>query len=694
MNLFRNAVLIGASISLGVPTALLGQAPPPHEEIPGVSPIPRTDNGLDTREEAQRRMDGVMAEIFKTGKVAGAAVAVVKDGSPFFDRGYGCADAVKGEGVDPKSTLFRIGSVSKLVTWTALMQLVEDAQRVPKGLDTDVNDLLSGSFQVEHRYPQPVTLWNLLTHSGGFEENQLGYMVKHAPDPTPLGEVLAAHAPARVRPPSRSRSAAHEASYSGWATALAGHIVARQNGRTFDEYVEERIFAPLGMSSSTFREPLPTDWQPRMAAGHVHTGAEPSWYSGTDQFIATGGVPPARPAIGCMATKQFVTLPFEFLHTQAPDGSLTTTATDMAEFMVAHLNKGGVPPRQILLPATARTMHARTIAARPELNGVALGFWEYYLNGRRLLVHEGATITFRSLLVLLPDEKAGFFVAFNSPLPMALDDVVKAIVHAYFPADIPPMSPAPDFGERAHRYAGSYFLNPHSYTKIDRALLLVHSEDAEITVAPTEHGTLRITNLLWTEVAEWEEVPGRPGLFRRTGPQGDDQELIAFVDDGSGRITHIVRTMAFAAAYKLSFFEKPAFHKCLLLVAVVVFLMAAGRAVLIWLPLREKRTSRFAWALAALLSLINLAALWKIWETLANPFPLLYEFPDELQAALNALKWFSLPVSVAVILIAVVAWMKKWWDANERMRFTGFALVATAFLLCMNYWKLVGCHFA
>ena len=128
--------------------------------------------------------------------IAGAAVSVVKDGKLFFAKGYGYADLEKGIPVDPEQTIFRIGSVGKMFTWTAVMQLVEQGKL---DLEADINTYLD--FRIPDTYPQPITLKHLLTHTSGFEDRWFGSVVTDANDLLPVREWLVSHMSERVRPP-------------------------------------------------------------------------------------------------------------------------------------------------------------------------------------------------------------------------------------------------------------------------------------------------------------------------------------------------------------------------------------------------------------------------------------------------------------------------------------------------------------
>src|ERR1700691_4451042 len=118
-----------------------------------------------TADDVNAWLDGYMPYALHTGDIAGAVVAVVKDGQILTERGYGYSDVAKRAPVDPKLTLFRPGSVSKLVTWTAVMQLVEQGKI---DLDADVNQYLD--FKIPARDGKPVTMRNIMTHTAGFEE--------------------------------------------------------------------------------------------------------------------------------------------------------------------------------------------------------------------------------------------------------------------------------------------------------------------------------------------------------------------------------------------------------------------------------------------------------------------------------------------------------------------------------------------
>src|SRR5262249_8504027 len=308
--------------------------------------------------------------------------------------------------------------------------------------DADVNTYLT-QFKIPATYPAPITLRHALTHTVGLEDGGIGYLMARSPQQiVPLAKSLAAHTPARVRPVGEDGLSS---SYSNWATSMAGLIVSNVSGMPFEDYVEAHILRPLGMESSTFKEPLPEALEKRMSVGYTkEAGAfKPHGY----EFIANFG----------------------------PAGSLAATVTDMGRFMIAHLQEGGTGDARILKPETARAIHARPSSPHPAVDGSCLGFYESYVNGRRIVGHGGDTNYFHSELGLLVPEGVGYFVSVNTGGKAALvpRHFVRAFMNHYFPARLPAVKPPDDFGSRAAKYAGQYRALRHSYTRFEKVFALL-----------------------------------------------------------------------------------------------------------------------------------------------------------------------------------------------------------------------------
>src|SRR5215467_2081226 len=200
-------------------------------------------------------IDPLMAAWIDKRRGPGAVVVVVKRDGAVFAKGYGFADVEARKPFTADATLVRPGSISKLFTGIAVMQLV-DAGKLD--LDRDVNGYIDFSIPTPDG-GVPVTLRRLLTHRAGFEEHWKGLWKR---EPEPLGRWLARNLPQRLFPQGDVEA------YSNYGIALAGYIAERVSGEPFASYVQRHILDPLGMSRSTFQQPLPDDLAPLMAKGY------------------------------------------------------------------------------------------------------------------------------------------------------------------------------------------------------------------------------------------------------------------------------------------------------------------------------------------------------------------------------------------------------------------------------------------
>src|ERR1700679_724145 len=179
--------------------AIAGRAAPAEPAVEASS-TPAAAHPLE-RTDLEPWLDGLMPYAIERGDVAGAVVAVVKNGEVIFAKGYGFADVKKQKPVDAERTMFRPGSISKLFTWTAVMQLVEQGKL---DLDHDVNEYLD--FKIPPRSDGRITLGGILTHTPGFKEEikapivsdpkQLGPLKVYAEQKTPVRIFKAGSTPA------------------------------------------------------------------------------------------------------------------------------------------------------------------------------------------------------------------------------------------------------------------------------------------------------------------------------------------------------------------------------------------------------------------------------------------------------------------------------------------------------------------
>jgi CubicO group peptidase (beta-lactamase class C family) len=491
-SLKRAGLLIILFLLVFLCATTFAQAPKPTDTKP--SPTAAATASADTSpkphdltaDDVGAFLDGLMPLQIEHADIAGAVVAIVKDGKLLFAKGYGFSDVEKKTLISPETTLFRPGSISKLFTWTAVMQQVEQGKL---DLDRDVNDYLD--FKIPSAFGKPITLRNIMTHSTGFEETAKDLFVASDKDLRPNGEYLRVHMPERIFPPGTTPA------YSNYATTMAAYIVERVSGQKFDDYVDEHFFKPLNMPHATFRQPLPEALKSSMSNGYI---------------VASQ---PAKP--------------FEFVQV-APAGSLSASAVDMTHFMIMHLQNGRYGDVQILKPETAVEMHARQQGWPAAMNAMALGFYEESQNGHRIIGHGGDTVCFHSDLHLILDSAVGFFVSYNSPgrdeySPRTF--LFDKFIERYFPAPTPNEPTLATAAQDAKSVAGTYEVSRRFETNI-LAVTTVLGE-AKVAADRKDNTITMVFKGLNGQLKHFREVA--PMVFRAV----DGHEKIAFVNDASGR---------------------------------------------------------------------------------------------------------------------------------------------------------------
>jgi CubicO group peptidase (beta-lactamase class C family) len=396
-------------------------------------------------------LDGFLPYQLHRDDIAGAVVVIVKDGKILFAKGYGYADVEKRVPVIPEQTMFRQGSVGKLFTWIAVMQLVEQGKL---DLDRDLNDYLD--FSVPHTFGKPTTLRNLMTHTPGFEEEVKDSQVDKPSDLPSLRSFLLGHLPRQIYPPGTIPA------YSNTGANLAGYIVERVSGQPYADYVREHIFQPLDMLRTTTSQP------PDIPGAFM-----------------------SKPYASASEKEK----PFELLSPQpGPDGAMAGTAIDMAHFMIAHLQNGEYQGKRILREATARLMHTRQFTTDPVLPGMALGFIGQDRNGLQIVGHDGDTNYHHSDLHLIPSANFGYFVSYNSTGSGedARTTLWQAFLDRYFPADSSSANRAASGTEDSAVVTGVYLSSRREQSTFLLPLWLIF---AEATVSANPDGTIEVDQL-------------------------------------------------------------------------------------------------------------------------------------------------------------------------------------------------------
>lgn len=325
--------------------------------------------------DIEKTVDEIM-EKYIGKEIPGAAIAVVKDGEFILLKGYGQSDIEKKTPVTPDKTVFEAASVSKVYTWSAIMQLVEQGKL---DLHEDIKEYLPQNY-LKLEFDKNITLLDLMNHTAGFEDKAENLLTINPEKLIPLKDFLTnENQPKQVFEPGTVIS------YSNYGTSLAGYIIERISKRPYVDYMQEEVLEKLQMENSTFEQKYDqmTNILNNKSNGYEKQG---------DKFVQTERV--------------YVN--------DAPAGSLNTTAKDMGYFMLAHLDKNQTGKYRLFEQIeTLNTMHEQTYTVNPHLPGVAHGFWERFSGDNRVIEHSGNLVGFTSQLALIPDKNFGLSILTN-----------------------------------------------------------------------------------------------------------------------------------------------------------------------------------------------------------------------------------------------------------------------------------------
>ena len=530
-----------------------------------------------TTADADAWLDGLLPAALEREGIAGAVVSIVGGGAVVTERGYGWADTGASGGepvpVDPERTLFRIGSISKLVTATVAMQLVEDGRL---DLDDPVQDHLD--FRLPVAFERPITMRHLLSHTAGFEDRIAGVIAGPDGVATTLRDSVAIDPPEQVFEPGTVPS------YSNYSNGLAAYVVERITGRTFEDVVAEEVFGPAGMTTATLAQPLPAG--AAVARGYRFAQARDE-------------------------------VPFEIV-APAPAGAISATAADMSAFLVAQLAEdspllGRDSRERMQEPALGESLGG--LSAGPRMT---LGWFEQDRNGHRVLGHGGDLTAFHAQLDLLPEDGAGIFVSLNSTglrpdSTVAIRDALsRGFVDRYFPDGGSAPTVTSTASEHAEAIAGAYQVSRRS----ESTFLRLFAALSPVEIARAGEDAVTVSALTDTSGTPIELVEVEPWVWQEVG----GQRRIA-VEQQDGTVTAIGLNPAFALQ------PMPALRAALPEIAglsVVVLLLALLATPVLALVRRRRgvrsKRSRSEGVAGAfvLLSLVALLAAGALWSAVAS----------------------------------------------------------------------------
>ncbi len=606
-------------------------------------------------DEVEEFIDTRMAELMEEQGIPGAAVSVVADGEETFSNGYGEADRETGEPVSAETTVFPTGSVAKSFTAVAVLQLVDQGEL---NLDTDVNTYLPEEAQLpESPSGEPVTLHHLLTHTAGFEERQAGAAAEDPDDALSLDEYVVKNQPELVYPPGRFTA------YSNYGVGLAGYIVEQQTGQSVIDYTQEHVFDPLGMDRSAFTQ---------------NDADLPGRFDVASRYVrdAEGDLKPG-PVVGV---------------NDYPSGGSFTTATDMSRFMLALLGQGAFAGERILEPETVEEMLGRQAEPHPQTSAVGYGSYERFTSDPRVVGHNGDFLGANAEYALVPELNVGIFVAANSDSTAErFQDALWVTLIDEFLAEFLDVEQEIDTtapGERPlSDYAGGYHAARVSHNDPTMLSTLLGS----YRPASVAGDGIRMSCSSAMEEQRWHPVGD--GLFRSE----DGEEWASYIED-DGEVVGFVCDSYAVHPYVQVDWHETAYPK----------LIIAGAAALVML-------SMFAWPLTALARrLVGRAqrtreesdraphlARWVAGGTgllLAGALGTLAALMNSemgQMAAFTGSPVIEIPIAVVwppvvgVVVLAVLAWRRRWWRVLGRIHYTAVAAAFVGFLLVAGHFNFV-----
>lgn len=613
--------------------------------------------------------DSYLAEQMQAYHIPGAVVSVVKDGKVVFTKGYGYADLEKQTPFD-ENLLLTVASLGKAFTAVGVLQLNE---RGMIDLHEDVRPYFT-EFQPNFKFDDPLTFANLLTHTDGFETRMIGITTLNEGELKPLDELLATYKPNQVLPAGKFLT------YGDYAANLAGYLTQEISGVPFEQYMDENLLSPLGMTNSTFDQHLSQAMKDNLATGYEFQN-------------------------GALEPQSFLYVSY------APQGGLRTTAADMNHFMLALLNGGEYQGVRILQPETVQSMFTQQFTGQADMPGITYGLFEDFHNGQRALLRDGDGIGTRTRMLLLPDLNTGIFISYNSGDSNLRLNLLGAYLDHFYPAENSAPVPMDGYQDRAALFAGTYRplqADVSTFTKsmyfFSQLVQVTANPDGTLTIEANGMGDHSSVMGGFEGATQWIETS--PLHFERVDGNG----VVAFVQDENGNITQMISGQGYHSTFaKLAWYESQGFQ--IIFVSIAAFiLLTFGLVLFLFMPIAalirkfrkqtvqpqpKAATAALIWSgvvtqWLAMSIFLTIGVLYAI-NSVAGLPNFIWGISPEI---INALNGVYLPVflSLTLPILAIVAWIKGWWKLGTRILYSATALAALMLIWWAHYWNLIGFH--
>lgn len=600
----------------------------------------------DDTAELSATLKGMAEATLAQQQIAGLVIAVVRGSSILHLSGHGVAH-LPDQPPDPWTSRFRVGSISKTVSYVAIMRLLAQGRLT---LEDPVNLHLPPALQLPRsRWAEPVRIRHLLSHTAGFEDSALGHLFVRDPQRLLSPEdYLRRHRPAQVREPGT------EAVYSNYGIALLGAVIAERSGRSYIDQVEATLLRPLGMSRASFREPLPN--------GHPAALPEAAVAELAQGFRRVDG--------------RFVPGEYEYLAHGSAAGGMSATAADMARWMSMLLGGGELDGVRVLDSVGARRLAETLHENAPGASPIGHGFLTGQYGSAPAYGHGGATLMFHSAMELLPEQRLGVFVSANSDnARAAVARLSRMIIEHLHPELRPVALPVPEPVVDTRTWSGEYRSNRRNFSTAEK---LFTSLGATAQLKGDADGSLTLIR----SSGATRYLPLGEGRFREI--------------DGHGRLV-LRADSRFVIDPGVAVFERVGLWQSQGWLLLTLF--AAGGLALAriaaalwrwwrhdWLP-RGPGAIRVAGALVWLLALGTLAL--ALADAATQGSQLIYGYPGPLLS--GALRLLGL---AALLTLAELLWTLYAWPRIEGWRVRTLALSGSAVLLLavavLEEWNLLG----
>jgi CubicO group peptidase (beta-lactamase class C family) len=535
-------------------------------------------------------VDEFMQRNLEEQHVPGAVLTVVQGDKVMLNKGYGFADVERRIPMDPDGTILRVGSISKIMTVIAAMQLYEEGR-----IDLQENVGSYTKASILNPFKKSVTIEHLMTHTGGFDERSAGKLVKNAASQITLAEYIENELPPVVREPGKMQV------YDNAGMELLGYIVEEMSGKSFFEYIDQNILGPLNMTDSSFRL---TDRRKRSL----------------EQGYTSAGLP----------------YPFyDFKATDSPSGGLTTTGADMSIFIRSILSGAD----RVLKKETFDLLLEHHFPKDPSVPGIAYGFQEGFWNQVRILGHNGDMDGFHSGLWIIPEKQLGIFIHGNSDSMSRMrnlfyDQVMTALIGERQDQS---KRESPAANDQLNARAGTYRYPRYSHGTFEKLSLLVNSKDIDINA--TREGTL-VTGI------------GIGDQFAPIGTVYRDSigNVMQFDSNGKTMQFYSPETGSMSLI-KIPWYEKSSYHLYFLLGSVLLFLLMAIREI-VSLVSKNAGDSKLISSLLLIINVQHIVFILGIAYILSNTFEFNFGTPI-LFNILLLIPFFTISLLAVTIFLVV-----------------------------------------